>query len=153
MFSIKLEIVLLLWVYLTVYNVKCKNQIVCELAAFIEDKDENNARPIDAGKTISEFSSCSNENEEECKSTVEKQVIEGTNGGNFTLTVDDKEGYTVGDILCDKADAVEENVRWKIIRIYWRLCEKEWKKTSFRMPEFLCCEDGLYIPCQLIKST
>ncbi|GFU38200.1 uncharacterized protein NPIL_423351 [Nephila pilipes] len=91
------------------------------------------------------------ENQKICIQIVENQVIEGTQKGNFSLSVD-KEEYTIGDILCDKADAVEENVRNKMVQIYWRLCGSKWERTSFKMPEPLCCEDGLYISCKKLNS-
>ncbi|XP_042902627.1 uncharacterized protein [Parasteatoda tepidariorum] len=126
-----------------------KTDGLCELAAFIEDVDGKNPRLIDSGKTRAEIKSCDEENKEICKNFVEKQVIEGTGGGNFSLISDDKDMYTVGDVLCDKADAIEENVQNKYVQIYWRLCSSSWEKTSFKMPQPLCCDDGLHIPCKL----
>ncbi|GIY09942.1 uncharacterized protein CDAR_433581 [Caerostris darwini] len=130
---------------------KAEKKTVCELAAFIEDPDGSNAQMIDSGLSTEEFKACDEESQKKCIQIVENQVIEGTQGGNFSLSLD-KDEYTIGDVLCDKADAVQENVRNKMVQIYWRLCGSKWARTSFKMPEPLCCDDGLYVPCKMLKS-
>ncbi|KAF8766828.1 hypothetical protein HNY73_019853 [Argiope bruennichi] len=131
--------------------IQAEKKFICQLGAFIEDPDGSNALLIDSGRTREDLDACDEENQKKCMQTVETQVIEGTGNGNFSLSVD-KEEYTIGDVLCDKADAVQENIRNKIVQIYWRLCDSKWERTSFKMPEPLCCEDGLYVPCNKLSS-
>ncbi|CAL1299802.1 unnamed protein product [Larinioides sclopetarius] len=149
--SKKVSFLSLLYIFYCFSFIQAEKKIICEIGAFIEDSDGSNAVLIDSGRAKDDFTSCDEEHQKKCIQTVETQVIEGTGNGNFSLSVD-KEEYTIGDVLCDKADAVEENIRHKMIQIYWRLCDSKWKRTSFKMPEPLCCEDGLYVPCNKLSS-
>ncbi|GFQ85548.1 uncharacterized protein TNCT_66511 [Trichonephila clavata] len=151
MYKIKQYIFVLLWIFANFSCFFAEKEILCELAAFIENPDGSNAFLIDSGQASKELKSCDEENQKKCIQVVENHVIEGTQRGNFSLSLD-REEYTIGDVLCDKADAVEENVRNKMVQIYWRLCGSKWARTSFKMPEPLCCEDGLYVPCKKITS-
>ncbi|KFM72839.1 hypothetical protein X975_00755, partial [Stegodyphus mimosarum] len=68
------------------------NEIICELAAFLEDTNESNPRKIDSGQIKGKIESCDDENEQKCKQMVELEASVGTSGGNFTLSLDDREG-------------------------------------------------------------
>ncbi|KAG8194080.1 hypothetical protein JTE90_003025 [Oedothorax gibbosus] len=149
--GIKRDLLIYLWISSIFSCIHSKKDVVCELAAFIEDPDGSNPQRIDSGKGPASLSDCDEESQKKCIKAVEHQVKEGTRNGNFSLSIDQEE-YTIGDVLCDKADQVQENVRNKMVQIYWRLCDSKWQKTSFRMPEPLCCDDGLYVPCKIIYS-